>query len=159
MTLRSLTPTIIKITAFTAVIGVLTYVIIAILQPTNEGSSSSQRSAVFADASGLKPPATGVRLAGVKVGYVTAVDLKGSTAIVRFQLDDGVSITPPRRLPPSVTKTCWGSGMWSSSMPDKAPTRSRSHRCTQQDRPVVRRIDTIQQFQTSIRYIEYGRDQ
>lgn len=95
MTLRSLTPTIIKITAFTAVIGVLTYVIIAILQPTNEGSSSSQRSAVFADASGLKPPRDGVRLAGVKVGYVTAVDLKGSTAIVRFQLDDGVSITPP----------------------------------------------------------------
>ncbi len=28
------------------------------------------------------------------MGYVTAVDLKGSTAIVRFQLDDGVSITP-----------------------------------------------------------------
>nr|WP_231896089.1 MlaD family protein [Gordonia sp. LAM0048] len=93
MTLRSLTPTIIKIVAFIALIGVLSYVIIAILQPTNEGSPSSQRSAVFADASGLKPR-DGVRLAGVKVGYVTAVDLEGSTAIVRFQLDDGVAITP-----------------------------------------------------------------
>jgi phospholipid/cholesterol/gamma-HCH transport system substrate-binding protein len=88
---KSLTPTIIKIVAFAAVIGVLTYVIIAILQPSVDGSSS-ERSAVFSDASGLKPR-DGVRLAGVKVGYVTAIDLNGPVAVVHFQLKDDVTIT------------------------------------------------------------------
>lgn len=91
MKLKSLTPTIIKIVAFTAVIGVLTYVIIAILQPSSDGPSS-ERSAVFSDASGVKPR-DGVRLAGVKVGYVTAIDLTGPTAVVHFQLNDDVTIT------------------------------------------------------------------
>lgn len=91
MKLKSLTPTIIKIVAFTAVIGVLTYVIIAILQPSSDGASS-ERSAVFSDASGLKPR-DGVRLAGVKVGYVTAIDLNGPTAVVHFQLNDDITIT------------------------------------------------------------------
>lgn len=91
MKLKSLTPTIIKIVAFAAVIGVLTYVIIAILEPSSDGPSS-ERSAVFSDASGLKPR-DGVRLAGVKVGYVTAIDLKGATAVVHFQLNDDVTIT------------------------------------------------------------------
>lgn len=91
MKLKSLTPTIIKIVAFTAVIGVLTYVIIAILQPSSDGASS-ERSAVFSDASGLKPR-DGVRSAGVKVGYVTAIDLKGATAVVHFQLNDDITIT------------------------------------------------------------------
>lgn len=91
MKLKSLTPTIIKIVAFAAVIGVLTYVIIAILQPSLDGSSS-ERSAVFSDASGLKPR-DGVRLAGVKVGYVTAIDLNGPAAVVHFQLKDDVTIT------------------------------------------------------------------
>ncbi|MFM9379474.1 MlaD family protein [Gordonia sp. VNK21] len=91
MKLKSLTPTIIKIVAFTAVIGVLTYVIIAILEPSSDGASS-ERSAVFSDASGLKPR-DGVRSAGVKVGYVTAIDLKGATAVVHFQLNDDVTIT------------------------------------------------------------------
>ncbi|PYE13530.1 phospholipid/cholesterol/gamma-HCH transport system substrate-binding protein [Williamsia limnetica] len=89
--MKSLTPTIIKIVAFAAIIGVLTYVIIAILQPSSDGPSS-ERSAVFSDASGLKPR-DGVRLAGVKVGYVTAIDLKGPTAVVHFQLNDDVTIT------------------------------------------------------------------
>nr|WP_245938110.1 MlaD family protein [Williamsia limnetica] len=65
--------------------------IIAILQPSSDGPSS-ERSAVFSDASGLKPR-DGVRLAGVKVGYVTAIDLKGPTAVVHFQLNDDVTIT------------------------------------------------------------------
>lgn len=91
MKLKSLTPTIIKIVAFAAVIGVLTYVIIAILEPSSDGASS-ERSAVFSDASGLKPR-DGVRLAGVKVGYVTAIDLNGPTAVVHFQLNDDVTIT------------------------------------------------------------------
>ena len=92
MTLRSITPTILKIVAFVAVIGVLSYTIVALLQPSGDGSMR-QRSAVFSDASGLKPR-DGVRLAGVKVGYVTDVELRGSTALVRFDLDDNVSITP-----------------------------------------------------------------
>ncbi len=52
MKLKSLTPTIVKIVAFAAVIGVLTYVIIAILEPSSDGPSS-ERSAVFSDASGI----------------------------------------------------------------------------------------------------------
>ncbi len=51
MKLKSLIPTIVKIVAFAAVIGVLTYVIIAILEPSSDGASS-ERSAVFSDASG-----------------------------------------------------------------------------------------------------------
>src|SRR3546814_8477576 len=80
-----------KIVAFAAVIGVLTYVIIAILEPSSDGPSS-ERSAVFSDASGLKPR-DGVRLAGVKVGYVTAIDLKGPHAVVHFQMTNDVAIT------------------------------------------------------------------
>src|SRR3546814_19485753 len=91
MKLKSLIPTIVKIVAFAAVIGVLTYVIIAILYPSSDGASS-ERSAVFSDASGLKPR-DGVRLAGVKVGYVTAIGLKGPTAVVHFQLNKDVAIT------------------------------------------------------------------
>lgn len=91
MKLKSLIPTIVKIVAFAAVIGVLTYVIIAILEPSSDGASS-ERSAVFSDASGLKPR-DGVRLAGVKVGYVTAIGLKGPTAVVHFQLNNDVAIT------------------------------------------------------------------
>ncbi|MBJ7287531.1 MlaD family protein [Williamsia sp.] len=91
MTLKSLIPTIIKILSFFVVIGLLTYVIVAILEPASQ-DGSSEHSAVFSDASGLKPR-DGVRLAGVKVGYVTAVDLKGATAVVRFQLNKDITIT------------------------------------------------------------------
>ncbi len=91
MTLKSLTPTILKIVAFFTIVGFLSYAIIAILQPRLDGASS-ERSAVFSDASGLKPRDS-VRRAGVKVGYVTAIDLKASTAVVHFQLEDDVTIT------------------------------------------------------------------
>ena len=50
MTLRSITPTILKIVAFVAVIGVLSYTIVALLQPSGDGSMH-QRSAVFSGAS------------------------------------------------------------------------------------------------------------
>ena len=89
--MKSIRPALFKIVVFAAVIAAFSYVLVAILEPSSDRSSSSH-TAVFTDASGLKER-DGVRLAGVRVGYVTAVELVGSFAEVSFQLNGGVWVT------------------------------------------------------------------
>ena len=54
-------------------------------------SGGTSRTAAFKEAAGLKPDEE-VRIAGVKVGKVTALDLDGDHVKVTFRVDDGVRL-------------------------------------------------------------------
>lgn len=98
---RSIAPSLIKITIFAVVTTLLTAILGATIVNVSFGPHTGY-TAVFTTASGLGP-GDGVRIAGVKVGEVTSVDtteVSGKTrAKVRFTVRSG------QQLPAKVTAT------------------------------------------------------
>ncbi|MBL1079603.1 MCE family protein [Nocardia sp. 2] len=73
---------VVRVVAFTAVIvGLLSAIVLVIQRPISGATSTFE--AMFTDASGLRTNAD-VRMFGVAVGKVTAIDLDGTRARVRF---------------------------------------------------------------------------
>lgn len=82
---RSNLAVILRILLFTTAIGVLLAGIVVAIQRPISGATHSFE-ALFTDASGLKTNAD-VRMFGVAVGKVTAIDLDGTNAKVRFTIN------------------------------------------------------------------------
>ncbi len=81
----------VKLIVFMIVTSMMTFVLAATIGNFSFGDRSSYK-AEFTDVTGLLP-GNEVRIAGVRVGKVDALELEGKTAVVEFSLDDGRTIS------------------------------------------------------------------
>lgn len=81
----------VKLIVFMVVTSFLTYTLAATIGSFSFGAKTTYK-AVFTDVTGLLP-GNEVRMAGVKVGSVAGLELKGTTALVSFSLDQGRTLT------------------------------------------------------------------
>ena len=81
----------IKLIIFMVVTSLMTFVLAATIGNFGLGSTTKYH-ALFTDVTGLLP-GNDVRIAGVKVGSVTGIGLKGTVADVTLQLDGGRTLT------------------------------------------------------------------
>lgn len=95
--MRPVSVTALKFGAFAMVTALLTAILFAILGQYRSGSTNNY-SAVFGDASNLKP-GDSVRAAGIRVGTVKDVSLQSNTNVmVTFDADRSVALTSRTRL-------------------------------------------------------------
>ena len=90
------TGALIKLVAFMVVTSMMTFVLAATIGNFGGGRTTSYH-ARFSDVTGLLP-GNEVRIAGVKVGSVKGISLKGDAADVRLQLEEGRKLTEGNQL-------------------------------------------------------------
>jgi len=85
------TASLVKLIVFMVVTSLLTFVLAATIGNFSFGAKTNYKAA-FNDVTGLLP-GNEVRIAGVRVGKVNSLELKGKVALVGFSLDEGRKIS------------------------------------------------------------------